>query len=77
MVVPEILPSDTYRISQLEPSDGRLYATTAHVSQLKVWKSWNEDGDDSNENSDNETEKQRPKRTIRKPVRYGAFMPDR
>ncbi|GBM09359.1 hypothetical protein AVEN_184069-1 [Araneus ventricosus] len=36
MVVTEIPPSDTYRISQLEPSNGRLYATTAHVSQLKA-----------------------------------------
>ncbi|GBN06591.1 hypothetical protein AVEN_226354-1 [Araneus ventricosus] len=31
MVVTEILPSDTFRISQLEPSNGRLYATTAHA----------------------------------------------
>ncbi|GBM64359.1 Transposon Ty3-G Gag-Pol polyprotein [Araneus ventricosus] len=46
MVVTEILPSDTYRISQLEPSNGRLYATTAQVSQLKAWRSWNEDDDD-------------------------------
>ncbi|GBN93860.1 hypothetical protein AVEN_5631-1 [Araneus ventricosus] len=77
MVVTEILPSDTYRISQLEPSNSRLYATTAHVRQLKAWRSWNEDNDDSSENSDDESEMQRPKRTIRKPVRYGAFMPDR
>ncbi|GBM39705.1 hypothetical protein AVEN_171960-1 [Araneus ventricosus] len=77
MVVTEILPSDTYRISQLEPSNGRIYATIAHVSQLKAWRSWNEDDDDSSENSDYEPEMQGPKRTIRKPVRYGAFMPDR
>ncbi|GBL87286.1 hypothetical protein AVEN_270547-1 [Araneus ventricosus] len=36
MVVTEILPSDTYRISQLEPSNGRPYATIVHVSQLKA-----------------------------------------
>ncbi|GBM47281.1 hypothetical protein AVEN_83605-1 [Araneus ventricosus] len=54
MVVTEILPSDTYRISQLEASNGRIYATTAHVSQLKAWKSWNEDDDDSSTNSDDE-----------------------
>ncbi|GBM06095.1 hypothetical protein AVEN_49468-1 [Araneus ventricosus] len=77
MVVTEILPSDTYRISQLEPNNGRLYATTVHVSQLKAWRSWNEDDDDSSENSDDEPGMQRPKRTVRKPVRYGAFMPDR
>ncbi|GBN92934.1 hypothetical protein AVEN_268942-1 [Araneus ventricosus] len=77
MVVTEILPSDTYRISQIEPSNGRLYATIAHVSQLKAWKFWNEDDDNSSTNSDDEPEMQRHKRTIRKPVRYGAFMPDR
>ncbi|GBM62629.1 hypothetical protein AVEN_187035-1 [Araneus ventricosus] len=49
MVVTDILPSDSYRISQLEPSNGRLYATKAHVSQLKAWRSWNEDDDDSSE----------------------------
>ncbi|GBL71565.1 hypothetical protein AVEN_68642-1 [Araneus ventricosus] len=46
MVVTEILPSDTYRISQPEPSNGRPYATIAHVSQFKAWRSWNEDDDD-------------------------------
>ncbi|GBL90777.1 hypothetical protein AVEN_215518-1 [Araneus ventricosus] len=36
MVFTEILPIDTYTISQLEPSNGPSYATTAHVSQLKA-----------------------------------------
>ncbi|GBM61362.1 hypothetical protein AVEN_112245-1 [Araneus ventricosus] len=66
MVVTEILPSDTYRISQLEPSNGRLYATTARVRELKAW---NED--------DDEPGMQRPKRTVCKPVRSGDFIPDR
>ncbi|GBM28688.1 hypothetical protein AVEN_238770-1, partial [Araneus ventricosus] len=30
VVATEILPSDTYKISQLEPSNGRPYATIAH-----------------------------------------------
>ncbi|GBM89423.1 hypothetical protein AVEN_153445-1 [Araneus ventricosus] len=54
MVVTEIPPSDTYRISLLDPSNGRLYATTAHVSELKAWRSWNEDDYNSSENSDDE-----------------------
>ncbi|GBM40312.1 hypothetical protein AVEN_23878-1 [Araneus ventricosus] len=77
MVVTEILPSDTYRISQLEPSNGRRYATIAHVSQLKAWRSWNGDDDDSSTNSDNGPDMQRSKRTVRKPLRYGDIMPDR
>ncbi|GBN30313.1 hypothetical protein AVEN_87016-1 [Araneus ventricosus] len=51
--------------------------TTGHVSQLKAWRSWNEDDDDSSTNSHNEPEMQRSKRTVRKPLRYGDFMPDR
>ncbi|GBO14268.1 hypothetical protein AVEN_73432-1 [Araneus ventricosus] len=74
MVVTEILPSDTYRISQLEPSNGRPYSTLAHVIQLKAWICWNEDDDDSSEISDDEPVMQRSKRTVRKPVRCGAFM---
>ncbi|GBM51597.1 hypothetical protein AVEN_837-1 [Araneus ventricosus] len=76
MVVTQVRPSDTYRISQLEPSNGRPYAVTAHVSQLRAWRSWNEDDDDSSENSEDEPEVLRSKRTVRKPLRYGDFMPD-
>ncbi|GBN31207.1 hypothetical protein AVEN_130145-1 [Araneus ventricosus] len=39
MVVTQVRPSDTYRISQLEPRNGRPYATIVHVSQLKAWRS--------------------------------------
>ncbi|GBM55910.1 hypothetical protein AVEN_232821-1 [Araneus ventricosus] len=77
MVVTEIRPNDTYRISQQEPRKGRPYAAIFHVSQLKAWRSWNEDDDDSSTNSHNEPEMQRSKRTVRKPLRYGDFMPDR
>ncbi|GBN04639.1 hypothetical protein AVEN_1408-1 [Araneus ventricosus] len=77
MVVTEVRPSDTYRISQLEPRKSRPYATIVHVSQLKAWRSWNEDDDDSSTNSHNEPEMQRSKRTVRKPLRYGDFIPDR
>ncbi|GBL98569.1 hypothetical protein AVEN_19641-1 [Araneus ventricosus] len=77
MVVTEVRPSDTYRISKLEPRNGRPYATIVHVSQLKAWRSWNEDDDDSSTNSHNEPEMQRSKRIVRKPLRYGDFMPDR
>ncbi|GBO28519.1 hypothetical protein AVEN_59835-1 [Araneus ventricosus] len=75
MVVTEVRPSDTYRISQLEPRKGRPYTTIVHVSQLKAWRSWNED--DSSMNSHNEPEMQTSKRTVRKPLRYEDFMPDR
>ncbi|GBO15708.1 hypothetical protein AVEN_223215-1 [Araneus ventricosus] len=77
MVVAEVRPSDTYRISQLEPRNGRPYATIVHVSQLKAWRRWNEDDDDFSTNSHNEPEIQRSKRTVRKPERYGVYMPDR
>ncbi|GBM17972.1 hypothetical protein AVEN_71657-1 [Araneus ventricosus] len=77
MVVTQVHPSDKYRISQLEPRNGRPYATIVHVSQLKAWRSRNEDADDSSTNSHNEPENQRSKLTVRKPLRYGDFMPVR
>ncbi|GBO28989.1 hypothetical protein AVEN_55077-1 [Araneus ventricosus] len=63
MVVTEVRPSNTYRISQLEPRKGRPYVTIVHVSQLKAWRSWNEDDDESSTNSHKEPEMQRSKRT--------------
>ncbi|GBM70832.1 hypothetical protein AVEN_69119-1 [Araneus ventricosus] len=77
MVVTEVRPSDTYRISQLEPRKGRPYATIVHASQLKTWRCRNEDDDDSSANYHNEPQMQRSKRTVRKSLRYGDFMPDR
>ncbi|GBL75953.1 hypothetical protein AVEN_234278-1 [Araneus ventricosus] len=77
MVVTEIRSSDTYRISQLEPRKGRPYATIVDGSQLKAWRSWSEDDDDSSTNSHNEPEMQMSNRTVRKPLRYGDFMPNR
>ncbi|GBM51844.1 hypothetical protein AVEN_8707-1 [Araneus ventricosus] len=77
MVVTEVRSSDKYRISQLEPRKGRPYTTIVHVSQLKAWRSWNEDDDDSITNSHDEPEMQRSTRTIRKSLRYIDFMPDR
>ncbi|GBM10936.1 hypothetical protein AVEN_171423-1 [Araneus ventricosus] len=55
MVVTEVRPSDTYRISQLEPRKDRPYVTIVRVRQLKAWRSWNEDDDDSSSNSHKET----------------------
>ncbi|GBM30486.1 hypothetical protein AVEN_237709-1 [Araneus ventricosus] len=77
MIVTQVRPSDKNRISQLEPRICRLYATIVHVSQLKAWRSWNEDDDDSSTNYHNEPETQRSKRTVRKPLSYGDFMPGR
>ncbi|GBM91998.1 hypothetical protein AVEN_190378-1 [Araneus ventricosus] len=59
-VVTKILPSYTYRISQTESSNDRLYATMSHVSQLKVWRIWNENDDVSSGNSDDEPRMQSP-----------------
>ncbi|GBM22821.1 hypothetical protein AVEN_226489-1 [Araneus ventricosus] len=71
------LVTHTESHTELESSNGRPYSTVAHVSQLKAWRSWNEDDDDSNKNSDDELGMQRLKRTVRKPVCYGDFRPGR
>ena len=40
MVVSKVLPGDTYRVNEVaDKSNGHLYASTAHCSQLKGWKS--------------------------------------
>ncbi|XP_050066638.1 uncharacterized protein LOC126555806 [Aphis gossypii] len=42
----EVLPGDTYRVAEVA-SDGReVYATTAHLSQLKSWKIFREHEDE-------------------------------
>nr|CAI5860096.1 unnamed protein product [Callosobruchus analis] len=42
LVVAEKLPSDTYRVTGLMKN---TYATTAHVSQLKLWKNYEEENE--------------------------------
>lgn len=39
----EILPSDTYREQDLGKKDSSKLDTTAHVSQLKIWRELNEE----------------------------------
>lgn len=61
LVIMEVLPSDTYRVSQLEQGEkGYYYATTAHASQLKGWKCPDVENDmdekESSENSLSESE---------------------
>lgn len=34
----EVLPGDTYKVAELATDGREVYATTAHISQLKSWK---------------------------------------
>lgn len=57
LIITEILPSDTYRVTQLEDKTrGQFYSTTAHVSQLKSWHCTAESDEDEdyadNDNDD-------------------------
>jgi len=46
----KVLPGDTYRVAELGTDGREIYATTAHVSQLKSWKILREDdGEDLSE----------------------------
>ena len=50
LVVTDVLPADTYRVCQLERSDGRTLMTTAHVSALKSFgAAENEDDEEEND----------------------------
>ncbi|UYV77850.1 hypothetical protein LAZ67_15002575, partial [Cordylochernes scorpioides] len=56
LIITEVLPSDTYRVTQLsERTSGRFYTTTAHISQLKSWHS-EEDDSATEESPDEEPE---------------------
>ena len=55
LVIIEVLPSDTYRVANLKnDSKGRRYTSTAHATQLRIWKP-QIDRDDENEVFDLET----------------------
>lgn len=38
LVITQVLPFDTYRVQSLAANDQSKLGTTAHVSQLKIWR---------------------------------------
>ena len=44
-MITEVLPSDTYRIHSLKSRASTKGATTAHVSQLKIWRGLSEESE--------------------------------
>jgi len=76
MVIEEILPSDTYKISNLLRGKKR-YETTAHADQLKLYRN-HDDSENAAEVSDDQSScssvepvTPRPKRQCKPPDRYG------
>lgn len=65
-----ILPSNTYRVAEVASDGKELYVTTAHVSQLKSWKIFNESDDEGDEPGDEEADEQ-DRTMIEKPPRQG------
>ena len=58
LVVYKLLPSDTYGVTDLQmDACGRRYASTAHVSQLKLWQPAQEDKDEEVDVMDENTNK--------------------
>lgn len=53
LVISDELPGDSYRVTQLDNNAVYHYATTAHVSQLKMYKG-HEEQDEEEENTDEE-----------------------
>lgn len=73
LVVTSKLPGETYRVTELrEENEGRRYSTTAHVTQLKIWKphrddelsSDSENDDDEPQLSEHENEQENSDRSI-------------
>ncbi|KAL7303300.1 hypothetical protein TKK_0004491 [Trichogramma kaykai] len=84
-VIIGIYLSDTYKIKYLNDSDKRMYETTAHVSQLKIWKNsdtvfsddeYENENENENENQKiNDNDKKRyPKRERKIPNRFKDFV---
>ncbi|UYV70994.1 hypothetical protein LAZ67_8001358, partial [Cordylochernes scorpioides] len=67
LIITEVLPSDTYRVTQLsERTGGRFYTTTAHISQLKSWHSEKDDSateESPDEESEEDTLRRYPRRS--------------
>lgn len=67
LVISKILPGDTYQVMDLREDNKKTYISTAHVSQLKLWKLWRED-ESEDEWSDNEepkdTQKEKDEDTV-------------
>jgi len=47
----KVLPNDTYRVARVSRDRGRIFSTTAHVSQLKQWRLVEEEVDIEEETS--------------------------
>jgi hypothetical protein len=75
LVVTEVLPSDAYRVAQLEEGTRKHSNTTAHVSQLKSWKIAPEGKEDLEEDvkADEETNR-RSQRENRVPKRFQDYQ---
>lgn len=57
LVITQVLPSDTYRVTNLEDKQDQM-RTTAHVSQLKLWKNYDCDEDVCYDEEDVESEQE-------------------
>ena len=67
LVVTEVLPSDTYRVQSLSVKGKSKKATTAHVSQMKIWRRNEESSDSENESeltSESERELENAKEAV-------------
>ena len=49
LLVTQSLPSDTYRVQNLNSKESSKTDTTAHVSQLKLWRGHDDESDDEPE----------------------------
>ncbi|CAB0037714.1 unnamed protein product [Trichogramma brassicae] len=56
LVITEVLPSDSYRIAEVNTKKANRYCSTAHVTQLKLWTPPVDKYDDGEESSSDEEE---------------------
>lgn len=54
LVITEALPSDTYRVQSLRNKNAVKSITTAHVSQLKIWRGFDDESESESDDDDDD-----------------------
>ena len=81
-VITEVWPSDTYKIQYLAAKGESKRPTTAHVSQLKIWRGRPNDSDNDDESENDVDENvivkdatiRRTTRMRQKPVKFRDYV---
>lgn len=69
-IIVKVLPNDMYKVTQLEEKEkGHFFATTAHVSQLKPWRIYDDENESQSDSDEGEeSRRNQPKRNVKRAI---------